>query len=347
MTLALSLAAAVHDKTDRRPFSTRLHDAVQAVIERDGPYGSAVVGAIGAAQVASLAFSYFCLEGSVRSLEEVSISSIDHIRPLGDVGGWTSLAVFSAMLMKSLLERLMGEGEYIRLRGICLEWIRENRAKIDGDPKFREELYMKIYELAGEMNARSLFTSSALSRRITALEVSRDVGGVEFAKEQKLEAIFRQISGNMEHETGIFRHFHRILVGWRAVSERGSREQSIASIFGMMLPLILITNVLLSVIGEVGLGKELYVDRQELPDTGHFGEWPINAVEAFSAAFFLHIWYLTGEGDFEIVRDIFDRTMENMSVEADKEILGKAKNAELNRLASSCNCPHFALEYSQ
>lgn len=142
-----------------------------------------------------------------------------------------------------------------------------------------------------------------------ALDVCSDaqvgVNTPQFAVDAQLQEVYKNVQRELEQELSSKKLCKRCCIGQRNIKKKGCCASVTSRIFGIVFPIILLLNVGLSLVGEAGLGYELYGMRQELTDVGHFGEWPINAIEAFITAYFLFLWYTLAEGDGVITREIF------------------------------------------
>lgn len=341
--MSMSLSYYVYQKTEQKLYPIRMWDSVCSITKNKGYVaGGATICTITSATVVSFALSYFCMEGTVRSFMEVEGegSVYSRIRPLGDVGGWASLALFSTMALKSLVETLLKEGEYLKLDSMCQKFV-ELHKNLD-DPDLLKNLYPKINDLLDVFSTQCLFSKHLISRRLSALDIyqktSLEDNNKTFAKDTRLQNIFLKINSKLEKKTSCRQYFHRVYEGQKAIHKKGYLKQSISIIVGIAIPLIFIANAIFSIVGEVGLGYELFVNRSHLADTGHFGEWPINAIEAISAVYFLHLLYILNEGDFAIAHHIYSK--EIMALKNDTKLhnrLCNVANEQLAEMSSTCH----------
>lgn len=341
--MSICLSQDVYQRTEQKLYPIRMWDSVHSITKNKGyAAGGATVITITAATVVSIALSYFCMEGSIRSFmivaEEKNIYA--RIRPLGDVGGWVSLALFSTLALKSLGETLLKEGDYLKLESMCQKFV-DHHKNLD-DPDLLKNLYPKINDLLDAFNTQCLFSKHLISRRLTALDIHQKTGlednNKTFTKDIALKNIFVKINSKLEKKTSCKQYFHRVYEGQKAVNKKGYLTQSISLIIGIAIPIIFIANAIFSMVGEVGLGYELFVNRTDLADTGHFGEWPINAIEAISAVYFLHIMYILNEGDFAIAHSIYKKEIMNLKHDAKlHNRLCDVANEQLAEMSSTCH----------
>lgn len=349
--MTISLGQKVYQETDALYFPVRLYNSIEWVAkEKGGVAAASLTLALAISTITSLGLSYFCMEGVVRSFMAVrdDDTPIIKIRPLGDAGGWLSLIIFSTIALKTIINTSVREGESLKLPSIVQSWLAEN--KNSEDPHFHKKLSKKIHDLLDCFDRRRLFPRSLLSRRLTALEILQNTDLSQLnGKEKIMEDVLHKLHTKIEKKTSGRRYLYRVYEGEKSISEKGCCTQTISLIFGFALPLILMVNVVLSLTGEVGLGKELFVNRTELADTGHFGEWPINAIEAASVAYLLHLWYVINEGDFAITRRLYDKVITNFKGDPSSyNQLCKTANDDLAERAQIChylkNPVHYKFE---
>lgn len=344
--MSSSFIQFIHQETDQRYLSTRLFYSMKAIFKEKGALtGVATAGSLTVAKIVTLALSYFCLEGSARSLMVMSQEerSFERLRPLGDVGGWTSLAIFAFLALKDVVEKTIGEGEYLRLKPICQTWLKDHQATLKEDPSLYLTLYKEINEVLDVFQKKCLFTKCLASRQVFAIHLLEETGVDQNCVDKDLKPLFSTIQAELEEEMKLSHYFKRLSEGYKIVKQK---NLSMSTLCGVVFPIFLLINVVFSIVGEVGLGKELYIDRLELADTGHFGEWPINAIEALGAAFFLHLWYVINDGDFAITRKIYAKHLNSLKEnENAHNQLCEIANEELSQLSNYSNCLQFPSEY--
>lgn len=341
-----TIGKAIHKETDHYSFLSRICRSVKSISQEKGwGMGALSVCAMTGAKIYAFAFSYFCLEGVVRSLIDVykDDTYIVRIRPLGDVGGWSALSLFAALTIGTLASRLIKEGEYIRLQSICTKWVQDNKSIIEENPKFYDQLYEKVNAIYDAYNSQCLFSKSLISRRLTALDICSEAQPEEpdskLSKDKVLADIFREIKKKIEEDSSAKKYFCRLYSGLKSVKQTGGCCRITGSLItGVAFPIMLLLGAVLSFVGEFGLGKEIFYDREELTDIGHFGEWPFNAIELVSVAFFLHIWCMINEGDFVRTRKIYSK---HINALADDDLnlhnrLCEVANEELSQLSTGC-----------
>lgn len=296
-----------------------------------------------AAATYAVAFSYFCLEGTARSIIEVATDEtpIIRLRPLGDVGGWTALALFSLLTVKTIGDRLIGEGEYLYLKSICTKWIQDNKSAIEANPENFRHIYKKILDCFEEFNSRCLFSKNLISRHINALEMMQEIPEVEeqdgtLRKDKNLQEIFKNIQTKINNKKSCARAYE----GFKSTMQSAGCFRCLSVISLLALPILLFVGVLASIVGEIGLGKQIFADREELTDIGHFGEWPLNIIEALSVAFIL-IWGMINEGDFKRTRKIYAKQINALGDDDQnlKNRLSNLANKELYELSKGCYYP--------
>lgn len=361
ISLNQSLAASIHNKTDNQCFAKRVYYSIKTISQKKGYLAGAATGvALSASAVYTLAFSYFLLEGSVRSLIDVHHDhSIVGLRPLGDAGGWTGLGLFSVMALGNLCMKVIRESEYMKIKSICRKWVEANKMRIRDDRNFHQYLYSKINDLLDAFQSQCLFSESLISRRLVALDICQiadldeeDCGYVsKFLKDKDLKNIFEKIHQELQDASNPKQYCHIIHSGQQSIRHTGGSSKQLGSlVMGIAIPIILLSCAILSFVGEFGLGKELFIDEEGLTDVGHFGEWPFNAVEMVGVAFLLHLWVMINEGDFAITRKIYAKHIECSEKDCSLHKCLQENTSLRNRLCtianeelaqSAVNCHYF------
>lgn len=399
-----SLQTTIYNQTDNRFFVRRLFSSLKAIGQEKGYVkGGVTTAALTAASVYTLAFSYFLLEGSVRSLIDVhNDHSIVGLRPIGDAGGWIGLSVFSVMALRDIYIKVIREGEYIRLKSICQQWLKDNKNWIQKHPEFYDQLYVKISDQLDTFQSQCLFSKSLVSRRFIILDIFQKTNSEiqeldvkkrpsevqeldveaqlsevqeldveaqsselsfqseldsELDKDRKLQNIFLKIKTEMNDISSSKQYCRNIYEGQKSIRQGGGCFKQLEAVtLGIAIPILLLSCAIFSFIGEFGLGKELFIDREELTDVGHFGEWPFNAVELIGIAFFLHLWCIINPGNFAMTRNIYAKHIEctekncsvHKSIQEDTRLhhrLCTLANAELSQKSSQCGYFQSLLNY--
>lgn len=351
--MSIQFSQAVHNETDNNWIGLRLSKSIKSIVKEKGlAKGVLLTAAVANAKFYSLGLSFFCAQGAVKSIMEMvdDDRSIVKLRPLGDAGGWTALIIFSEMSSWNLVKRLIGEGEYLRLGEACQNWFQNNKNWIQKNLRFQKELYTKIVSLLDDFCIQCLSSKRLVTRRLQALEIYQKFGFEEideiYSVDQKLKNIFTQIHTELEQISTSKQYFRKLYLGQKSLKNTGNCSRFSSMIVGIAIPIILLTTSLLSIIGEFGLGKELFIDEEELTDIGHFGEWPFNAMEALCVAVYFHIWCLINEGDFIMTRNIYAHHLD--SVKDDESLhsrLTEVANDELSKSASNCYYSKLSIDY--
>ncbi|CCB86760.1 MULTISPECIES: hypothetical protein [Parachlamydia] len=338
-----SLSSAIENETDRL-LLFRLGRSLKRITEKKG-YTAGCFGATAliAVKITALAISFFCMQGVVFSLMDTHEEK--NIRPLGDVGGWQAIVLFSGAVVGKLSIQFIREGEYMRLKSICQKWMQDNRISIHDNPK----LYQTLNDMLTAYQTQCLFSKLLVSRRLTALKICQTGEDVENAEidedeedvyrlDKRLQETLKKIKAKIQDKTTFQAYLSRLYDGQKSIKREGGYLRQITSlIMGIALPVILLANASLCVVGEFGLGKILYIDQEDRTDVGHFGEWPFNGIELVSAAFFLHAWAMINEGDFARIRKIYARHLKNLQDNPDlHNRLCKLANEELLQLTGGC-----------
>ncbi len=344
--MTLNLSDAVYSKTDGLYFPNRMVKSIYAIGNKKGCHYGLSAGFLAAASsVISAGLSYFCVEGAVRSLmiTAENIAPLARIRPLGDVGGWLTLPIFAFLGLKAIISPLAREGECIRVKAICKKWILENDRE-DIENLVPSISYEEIYDLLRDFNKRCFFPKSLASLHLRTLSLcpKSDKKTDKFFLNTSIKPNLKNVEQKIENSS----YFVKIYEGQKTISEKGRLCNTVALTFSIALPIILIANALFSITGEVGLGVALYVNRTDLEDTGHFGEWPINAIEALSIAYFLHVWYLLNEGIFTITKNAYTEELKTLQPNpALHNALCKIGNQEMEAISDVCGQMKYSANY--
>jgi hypothetical protein len=313
---------------------------------------TSLIAAIGAIYLT--AASYFCMEGAVRSLIDIhhrnETDGIVGIRPLGDVGGWVMLPLFSVLTAGNVAMRIIREGEYLQLHAVCRDWIIANQAAISSDFQFHEQLYGHINNLVDKCQSNGLSIKGVPQRRLVALGIytasTLSDQGEQLRCDRAIEQHLSALATKIDKKLSPSRYFQRIAAGLLQLREQGLSTQLTAAVMGAALPMTFLGLAALSYTGEVGLGVELFSERQELTDTGHFGEWPLNALEALSAMVILHVWSLLNEGDFAVAKKVYAKYLSTMRNDPmTYNLLCNIANSDLNERAARCQAVKLPGDY--
>lgn len=345
-----ALQQTIHSM-DNRWYLSRIYRSIKEITREKGVLkGSSLTAFAAATVLAAMGLSCFCMEGVVRSFIEVKKDKrrIIRLRPLGDVGGWCSLALFSLIAVKEVFDTLIKEGQLIETRKLCGEWIHANEQLFRENPELYNTIYQKINDHFIALNSRCLFSKSVASTRLAALALfpSNPEGHASFHTDKKLESIYQRIHFKLEKKTAGINYINRLWEAKKVIWQKDLSTRLVSLIFGVIIPIMMLVNVFFSLVGEFGLGKELYVDRKELTDVGHFGEWPINAIESLSAAYLLHKWYVTDEGDLSFTKKIYRKELHQLQNDPVlHNRLAKAGNQEMSLVAANCKYFKHPSEY--
>ncbi len=306
--MTIDLAREIHAKTDDRFFVNRILSSIK---QKGVLRGSLMAGGLLAMKVYALGVSYFCIEGSVRSLIELAENHhpFERIRPLGDAGGWTAIVIFTSIALGTVTIQLIREGEYCKLGPICQKWL-------EGSPRPPKDIYRILTRLFDAYSHQCLFSKSLVTRRLKVLKVCEEANlekkGIH-RKDDQLKDILVRIEKDLKKVSSCRGYFRRLVHGQKSIRKDGVSRCLISVIMGVAIPMILLVLASISVVGEVGLGEMIFYAREDLGDTGHLGEWPFNAIEILGVAFLLHYWCMIDEGEFKMTRNIYKRYLSELT----------------------------------
>jgi hypothetical protein len=313
--LALGLRAQIVERLQRRFWLRRVVSAMGYITRGWGAlHGFFACAFLVVSSLVGLALAVFCMEGVTRSFLEVGedMRYIVHVRYLGDAGGWMSLAIFCVVAVKIIWERIMAEGEWVELSEICNDC---------HDWKFVLALFM-------DARQRCFFRKSIATTYLTAIEACKHHTPPDIAR---LQQLLEDIAFCLQREK--IRLGRRCCLSWGGIRKRGCCAISVATVFGLIFPIALAANVVLSLVGEVGLGYELFIERDELTDIGHFGEWPINAIEAAVTGVLFLSYFLLSDGDYEFAKYVYIARLHEVDDNVSRQALVDVATNELMDLA--------------
>lgn len=320
------LTQIIRYEFETKNFISRLHASIKAISNEHGKATAGVaITALSVSSVAGAALCWLTMEGSVRSIIDVIEDQrpIVRLRYLGDAGGWTSLALFTVVAVKGIFEKILHEGEYIQFKDIATNWLAD---KAEAE---KEALYPKICVILDELASRGLFTKYAAAKHALAIELCNP------AVESRLQPIFENITKELQQELLSKKYCCRMMRGGRSIKSRGCSPTLTARIFGIVFPILLMVNFALSIVGEVGLGTELFGLREDLTAIGHFGEWPINAIEALATAYLFNLWYTVLEANVNTVKSVYQSHLVDVAPELEASYREVAKEELAQQGATS------------
>jgi hypothetical protein len=288
------------------------------IVKREKGFATAVAASVGlvAASAYTATFSYFCLEGSARSLEETYHSLQKDgrfVQAIGDAGGWTALPVFSLLGLNTIFQQFMREGEFIEVQEICKTWY-ENHREVSVD-----QFYSEIIHILDTLSPQCMIYKNGIYRRLIALKIIEELGvfvgsaSSELFLDKNLQSTYKDIEKLRQETASSRRYLFRLFSGLRvSYAQTGTRGVILDIISGIALPILLNITSVWSIIGEKYLGDKVLVRKEDLPERGHFGEWPDNMVGASLVAYFLNRDLLL-KGDLHLLKNIYRKSLKKLS----------------------------------
>lgn len=256
----------------------------------------------------SIGPAYFCGEGAVRSFIEMANTALPiytRLRNAGNAGGWSQLDIFALLGFCKITDWIVQEGEYLKLESLSNEWLEATHSA--ENPANAENTYVELNDLLDVSGSRCFFPKSIMERHLTALKICANLkcldNDSELSYDRQLEPIFQRIHSKVEKKLAFTQHLYRAYQGLTVETF----SQISRLFFGALLPLCLVNNALLSIVGTVGLADDVLVNRTGLEEIGHFGEWIINAEECLTGALILHRQFILKNGDFKIMQKIYQK----------------------------------------
>ncbi len=231
----------------------------------------------------------------------------------GDIGGWWPLTLFDCMSLKFFLDSNIAEAKFFEVQKLCQDFLSENIIEPD-------DAYDIIFKRLTDLNAQGLFQKSYTSRILIALEIvgmPTDNQKIQYSEsawalDAQLEPSYRSIESEYKNKCCLLRYFHRIYQGQKSIYEtKGIRGQATALTLGALMPVLLGTATVLSVIGEVKLGQQVIGEKDDLPAYGHLGEWLSNMALNLTVAAYSHNQFLLYPGDAVIIENIMNDVLKS------------------------------------
>ena len=344
--MALTLTDYVHIKTDQRFIGYRLTDSVYRIAKKNGLKSTVLmITGMTLSQFTAFAVSYFCIAGSIRSLKSIAKDKrpIANLTPLGNAGGWCAIAVFTAVFMRKVFQQLIAEGEYEKAL------IVSEKYNFDLEDGLSIKAYSEMYQILDSYSLKSFYSHTLFANRLKAMNILKSKNIIMLNKKYeidlKMQKIYSRIEARISEETSGLKMIQRLYGGLKVCRGKGLGTLSIAVIFSVVLPVFLFGFASLTVAGEVGLGKELFVNKESLDELGHFGEWVINFIEIIGTIIFTGSEVLS-LADFKIKRKIFKEELNKLEHKPKKhEALRKLANKELVHAANTNYLVSFPKDY--
>lgn len=341
--MSVQLNQKIYQETDAHFLISRAFSSLKTVQKKRGIVKSALMGTtMVVSKVFTSAICYFCLDGSVRALNEIQFDNrhITNLRYLGDAGGWTAIVLFSIVTLGTLSIQLIREGEYLKLNELCIEWMKENKEFLSEEGRLNNTFYTSFNDLVDLLSSECAFKKNVISRRLKAIKIIEKSGiaisSSLYNKDVALVEVFKNIQSDLK-ETSCGETFANIKKAQQSIRQGSYLRQTGALTLGIVVPVLLFSTALISIIGEVGLGHELFIEKKEQGDMGHFGEWPVNAVEAIGIAYLLYKWVIINEAKFVRTREVYQEHIHAISYS--KRLHNRLcviANQHLSELAAEC-----------
>jgi len=341
------------DTLSKRTYLGRLWQTVKIIREKNGSFAATTAGcSMVIGSIYSLTFSYFCFEGAVRSLQEASHTFEETgklSQSIGDAGGWFSLPIFSLFALNTVLRQCIREGEFSQVKQICEEW----HQKIDHDNLNQisiDSLYSHIHHILDEVSRQCFLPKNVIHRKLIALEIMEGLLKIDeenvidpdcqLSLDLKLKSTYLEIEETRKIKCSLSKYFHRIHTGLK--NTEGTRERNRDLITGIVCPMFLTFGSFCSAIGTPILGQKIFIEREDIVEVGHFGEWPDNLVSSSVIAYSLNK-DLVLKGDIHLLNSIFQKHLDGLnpilnSKKGDKDLynrLCEVANEEIKQLKLS------------
>jgi hypothetical protein len=289
----------------------------------------------------AIGLNYITLDGIVHSFILLSEdrTPIIFLSPFGNIGGWLPMAFIILIFQQTFAKSLVREGEYLQLKTICENFV--SSLNQSDDPQILQECYSDTIQLLDSFNARCLFSKNVVKRQIMALNCLKNIPKVEnkskLEKTIKLEAVLKKIDTELENKLSLQKCFTRVSKARKVIQKKGCLTGVMAVVFGIAIPIIFLACSVLSIVGDVGLGTQVFYNRTALSETSHVAEWVVNAIVFVSAAYLLHRVYIQMEGDLHIAKKVYDKELNNLNDSALHNRLASVAKKEIAEMSSVCH----------
>lgn len=341
-----TLTQQVHEQTDQLFIGKRFYEATKAYCQKKGFIKTSAILLSGTvATVYSLAASYFCLEGVARSYSDVHHrnGTFEGMQGIGNTGEWSNLPILSAIAIGTLAMEFLYEGEYYKISSIAKKWLIKAKGDTENPQKIPLGIYDEMHHLLEDYRRRSLFTKELYPLRTLKIvkKASFDCQEKRYLQDVKLEKFLQSIQIELDEKISLSNHIQRIYMGMTADRLRGTTEKIQSIVGGIFLPLFFVYTGICSWVGEGPLAKVLFVNKENLSEVGHFGEWLMNAVQAMAIAAIFYKKCLLHEGDYVITKEIFASYLKKMASDPqfDADLYNRLctiANEKLLQVSSSC-----------
>lgn len=289
------LAQEIRNQTDNRWNFVRLYDSTKILFKKKGVLkGGVYTISLLSTQILAGAIFYFCAKGSHISLQEMKHEKrpLIHLRPYGDAGGWLTLCILTIISAKGIFEAFCGEAEYHK----CQSLLKKHRKR---GYNLTEEQASTVLR---EYTAKCIFNQSLASQKLFL------INHVPESRYSSLLPELQRIDRKILKKLGPKNYHYSLIKGGQSIYKtKKITGLAVSSTMAVVLPVFLMLFAVFSLVGEIGLGQELFVAKTSLDDTGHFGEWLINFFEAALAAYMLHDNYMRKEGEYVIMDEIYKK----------------------------------------
>jgi len=282
----------IHEEMDRPSCLTRFCRTITK-IRKD--YGRCAAVAATATKVAAVAYglvvSCFLVKGSVYSFMEIHEEGM--VQAWGDIGGWLTLPIVTYYSISRTLSYGFREAEYRTIPSLCKEWYTKASAK---GQISAEDFYVQMTHILDTVAGQCLMNKTVVSRKLKALEIIRQLGLIkkntsldpnsELSLDLELEA--RYIEMEKERKRNGKNYLSRLKEGVNVTEPAFSNQSKVSRVVsGITLPICLLFNTACSAIGEPLLCFKLMVEKEDLAEYGHAGEWPDNFLTSLVIAYWL------------------------------------------------------------
>jgi hypothetical protein len=347
--MSATLSERISDEIEDKWFFTRTWNVLKTTYQEKGVIPTAKkTAALIIAPAFTATWSYFCCLGAERSIKAfiASDKTISNFNYLGNAGGWVALAGTSLYVTEIFLVELIRSGEYEHLLKIIKNWIDEKQQ--GDDPVELDKIYSQVSREINTYNDQGFFPKNTFETRLDTLKMFKSLNIIpteeSYVTDKNLQKIFKKAQRELKEKSRILLSLKQIFTGPDMIRPSFFTKLKIV-VTGILAPIVLTSTSVLSVVGMAGLGYNTLTKKENLPEIGHFGEWPDNALQAFILAVLIFNRLIINEAEFKEAKRVLLRIFATNQVS--QEALRNIFNHHLSKIAAVCHYIKLDDQYIQ
>lgn len=241
---------------------------------------------------------------------------------------------------------LIRSGEYEHLLKIIKNWIDEKQQ--GDDPVELDKIYSQVSREINTYNDQGFFPKNTFETRLDTLKMFKSLNIIpteeSYVTDKNLQKIFKKAQRELKEKSRILLSLKQIFTGPDMIRPSFFTKLKIV-VTGILAPIVLTSTSVLSVVGMAGLGYNTLTKKENLPEIGHFGEWPDNALQAFILAVLIFNRLIINEAEFKEAKRVLLRIFATNQVS--QEALRNIFNHHLSKIAAVCHYIKLDDQYIQ